>query len=182
MITPFLTIDPGKSRANGLGFAVFVNATLIACGVIVPFSTDLSSVAIECSDLLRSYVSTFVQDFSVAIVEEMKYLPPDRRDFKARTRADAVANDLLQLQAVGAFVAGRFSSRVIFLPARQWKGNRPTNVIQNLCQRAMTLSEQAVTGVYLRQGQAPTCIPAGKEHNIWDAIGIGFAALGRLKG
>jgi len=141
-----LDLDPGR---KGFGWAARLDQTVIAASVVPPpppprdfdrASTvavaDHAELAIRCALAVRAGV--LLPAASVG-VEYMVHYPPKpaprgvkRRqpDEKART---AIANDLLELQAIGALVARAFvacPASIIYRTAAQWKGSTDTDAIE----------------------------------------------------
>ena len=86
-----------------------------------------------------------------------------------RQRADKVANDLLDLQAIGGIIAGRSGAgEIVYYTAREWKGQRPKEATKHLVEKTLSLQERLV------YDQVLASVASGLRHNVIDAVGIGL--------
>lgn len=87
-------------------------------------------------------------------------------------------NDLIDLAAAGMAVASKLSApganvRQIY-PA-EWKAQVPKKICQKRIDRVLSIEERA------RMVSCMIAVKPSLRHNLWDAIGIGLFALGRVK-
>lgn len=162
-----LAIDPG---IKGLGWALFEHRQLARCGVVPEFPR----VAYQAPDLgdLCSWASVKVSEAlggakaDAVAVERMRHYPGSSHN-------DAKANDLLDIQAIGAYVAGAcavFGTGVHYYAPQEWKGSTPKAVMGRRILAALTPHEAGIAAQ----------IQGSKAHNATDAIGIGLHHLARL--
>lgn len=160
-----LVCDPGKKHPGWSAWAV---TELVACGLArVPKGRHtLGQRALLIADQLPSGAD-------VCVVERMFHYPSHgRRD--SRHAADAKANDLLDLQAIGGIIAGRSGAgEIVYYTARDWKGQRPKEATKHLVEKTLTPQERLVYGQALAQ------VASGLRHNVIDAVGIGLRHLRR---
>lgn len=115
------------------------------------------------------------------VVERMFHYPTHGRQ-DSRQRQDRVANDLLDLQAIGGIVAGHVvapGGSIEYVTAHGWKGETPKDVTARRImgpERPILLPEELEI---LRRILA--AIPKGLHHNVLDALGIGLWKLRRWK-
>lgn len=176
-MTPHLTIaiDPGK---RGLGWSAFgpamegnpptdfLTAGLARLGKVRP--PNLGGQAI--------YLASQVPGgFAEAVVEQMfQYPTHGRRD--SVQRQDRVANDLLDLQAIGGIVAARCcSGDITYVTAHGWKGEMPDEVVKRRV-------EKILSEIELRKLSAALAdVPEGLHHNMWESTALGLWKLKRWK-
>lgn len=87
-------------------------------------------------------------------------------------RGTTDANDLLDLTyRLGQFVQAMRPGQITRLAPREWKGQVPKKIMQARIEAQLSAEEKK-----------RVCRPVqtALEHNVWDAIGIGLHALGRL--
>lgn len=158
-----LSIDPGRK----MGWAAWYSRSLVGCGVATTKKKDIGEAAKELADLIP-------QRPQITIVEEMVHYPG-----KSRTQGtqEALANDLIQVTAFGALVAGLIGSEVVrYIPAQKWKGTRPTEgVVDRAVEKALASEELEVYHKSLGE------LPKGIRHNLVDAVGIGLKVHGRFR-
>jgi hypothetical protein len=167
-----LAIDPGK---KALGWSAWAAGELLSAGIArlprgfrLQGEASLGAQAVE----LASQVPTGAEE---AVVERMVQYPTrGRRD--SVQRQDALANDLLDLQAIGGIVAARcVTGGIYFATPHEWKGELPKEVV---ILRVRNL---------LSEGEAKTLegaledIPASLRHNALEAVGLGLWRLKRWK-
>jgi hypothetical protein len=162
-----LAIDPGK---KGLGWSAWNFGELLAAG-IARSPRGLHHLG-EQAIALAAQVPSGADE---AVVERMVQYPSrGRRD--SVQRQDALANDLLDLQAIGGIVAARcVTGGIYFATPHEWKGELPKEVV---ILRVRNL---------LSEGEAKTLegaledIPASLRHNALEAVGLGLWRLKRWK-
>lgn len=161
-----ISIDPGR---KSLAWARWVGAHLVQCGLARTKATDLSAAAYDLAHQVPDLGAGLDR---LVTVEEMVHYPAKGRT-DARHRADAIAADLLDLQAIGGYVAGYLRAPVRWIPARSWKGQVPKEVTERRVGAILTRPERDIL--------ATACVglPQGLRHNVIDAVGIGLFALGR---
>lgn len=142
---------------------------------------SLHVVCMEHADRVRAGLN-IQRDVVDVVVEQMRMnkhqdwdrAPGPRRDIDARVaKLIALANDLLDVQAVGARVAACVGSRLHYAPVNTWKGSAPKHVTEARAREKLTPTELATVESVLR------CVPSGLAHNLWDAVGVGLWATGR---
>lgn len=163
-----LAIDPGLEF---LAWATFYEKRLLSCGLSIVYKERQT-----LGELARSHVNNVPRlNYDYIVLEEMRHYPAKG----ARHIADAKANDLLRLQLIGAYVSGSLSleqTQFISAPAMQWKGQVKKHVTKHRVYDALDEREQEVFAHDVKR------IAESKRHNVFDAIGIGLFALGRIKG
>lgn len=157
-----LTIDPGL---RGCGAALFYEKSLAhAFYVQNPIVRGGGYKAhANMARAVRLWADAATTDVRKVIIEFPRIYP-----HAAQQKGDP--NDLLELTGVGGAIAALFSKADIEsrFPA-EWKGQVPKDVMVKRIQNALDISEKAsVRSV------------GAKDHNTWDAVGIGLAYLGRL--
>jgi hypothetical protein len=93
---------------------------------------------------------------------------------KGMPAAIAKGNDLLELQAVGAYVAGALGTLRYASPGT-WKGQTSKEVTENRVHKYLTPSELAIVREALSKHRD------GLAHNLYDAVGIGLHGTGRYR-
>lgn len=83
------------------------------------------------------------------------------------------ANDLIDVQTVGAVYVTRAAREVRFVRALDWKGNVPKDIHHKRIRKQLDSAETAVLE------EALTKAPKGSHKEILDAVGIGLWAIGR---
>jgi hypothetical protein len=194
-----LDLDPGR---KGFGWAARLDTTLIAAGAVPPpppprdFArapavavAEHAELAIRCALLAAGVPPSGPVAASVG-VEYMVHYPPKRArrvpgrtvrqpqepDEKART---AIANDLIELQAIGALVARAFvmmPSAITYRTAPQWKGSTDTDVIERRLSEwwGWLPEELPVWNGVMR-------LPLGLRHNAVDAGAMSLVRAGRFR-
>lgn len=177
-----LAVDPGYSRKNATGFALFLSEdgtdqyTLKDVQLIRTTRHPETDVMYEVQSLLHTWV--FRDPLTVAVeVPEL-----------VRGRSEN-ANDVLRLESVNGAVWGavayarRFDytlspsegTRLCRLPVSTWKGRGiPKAKTWSQVQKALWPTEHAAL-VNRLQGA-----PLGVKHNVIDAVGIGLYVAGRI--
>lgn len=156
-----LSIDPGS---KGLAWAEWSGGNLFAAGL-----SRTSAEALE--DRALDHSRPFTRErFDIVVLERMTHYP----NAKAR---DAKANDLLDLQMIGATVAGRVLSMdgsLVYARAPEWKGQVPKEIMRERIFAALDNLEKLRLEVALEK------VPKSLQHNVYDAIGIGLWFFSRL--
>lgn len=156
-----LAVDPGK---NVCGYALFHDKTLIRCGLsVLPAGPaklgaiaeyHYRSIAFDAAEADRVYV------------EEMSL---NRGRDGTLSKAIATANDLLKLQAVGAYIAGRLRASLVYVPPAK----HDKRVTQNRAEATLSPSELEIVTKSLQDYRASI------HHNLYDAVLHGLRAVGR---
>lgn len=158
-------IDPGR---QALSWSFFVHKELVGAGLVrSKEGLPLGQQALHFSEQLPPGAH-------ICIVERMfQYPSHSRKD--SRQRQDALANDLLDLQAIAGIVAGRTGAeRIHYLTAHEWKGTVPKEVTKHRVEKALQPWELAVYAESLLK------VPGGLRHNVIDAIGLVLRYLRRM--
>lgn len=163
-------IDPGKKQLAWAHFElnVFQSAGLSRFPLkALTWDTGIADYAF--------YHGTQVPPADMVVVEGMYHYPPGPENKLSRKAQIAVANDLLQLQAIGCLVAGNVGKRWDVRTASEWKGQVDKDVTKRRAGRELDLLE-------LTRAQACLAkVPPSLQHNVWDAIALGLTYLGRVK-
>lgn len=158
-----LTIDPGS---KGLAWAEWQGATMLSCGLHITEQVDIEDRAQDHADYFRA------EAFARVVVERMTH-------YSTGQARDAKANDLLDLQLIGAYVAGKSiepDGRILFVRPAEWKGQVPKDVMGRRIFAKLSDTEKE------RYGNETHRIRPSLRHNVLDAIGIGLWFFGRLGG
>lgn len=162
-----ISIDPGVRRC---GVALFVDERLVRAGLVSLTAAAAEEGDAECCNALAGAVTGFpgrIPYLTDIVVEFPKVYPA------AQQKGDQ--NDLLRLAAVAGACMTRvtvFGERRFVFP-REWKGTiDPDAFIERRIKPALAAEEHARIE-----------LPSAKSlsHNVYDAIGIGLWALGRLE-
>lgn len=155
----FISIDPG---CDATGVALWDDAKLVSADLIESeksgayFVRDWRDIAIGVRRFIRTTACL------VAVIEF-----PVIYESRAKSKADP--NDLLKLAGlVGAIT----QSLSLICPVKlvtpvQWKGQRPKSVIENRCLVELNNVEKSFVPKLAKS----------KQHNVWDAVGIGLRFL-----
>jgi hypothetical protein len=120
-------------------------------------------------DLWQAGRDTHLLGVESVVIEKMVHYPGQHG-----ARADAQANDLIDLTAASCLLAGSLKPREIrFVTPHEWKGSLPKEVCHARIQKKLTPAELGILAV------ASSKIRGSLVHNLWDAVGIGLFALGR---
>jgi hypothetical protein len=111
---------------------------------------------------------------SVAVVERMVAYPTQGRK-DSRQSQDAKANDLLDLQAIGAHVAAKLAETTVYYSAHEWKGQTDADIVRMRVVRELDEYELALLC------QAKEAYPDSLHHNIYASLGLGLKYLGRYR-
>ena len=163
-------IDPGK---KALAWAHFDGSSLIKAG-LSRFPKDAVTWDMNLAEY-ACYHALQVPPADVAVLEGMFQYPPGPQAKLTPKAQIAVANDLLQLQAIGGIVAGKVGDKVILLTAAEWKGQVDKSVTQHRLQETLDLLELTRLQACLAK------IPPSMQHNTYDAVALGLTYLGRMR-
>jgi hypothetical protein len=169
-----LAFDSGR---EGFGWAVGDPDKVVACGVVqspkavrVYSQVSIEDVAANVIQHLRELVGLTMD---VCYVERMVHYPPRPGERTNERKRTAIANDLLDLQAIAALVAGALRpAKVVYRTPFEWKGNLDTEVIERRLRKVLTPAEVALVDAIQ---------PAGLRHNGWDATGLLCSQTGRVR-
>ena len=168
-----LAVDPGWN----LGWALFDNGTLYSCGLVSPKS-DPSEGTFCRAHVVASHVFCCALPPTKTPIDLVIEYPQVYR--QGQLKGDP--NDLLPLVAIGQAVAQKLAyelddftilDRIKAPHPHDWKGSVPKDIMQKRIERALSTAE--VQTALAGMPKART-----KQHNVWDAIGIGLWALDRL--
>ena len=156
-----LTIDPGFSKSNATGFAVFAGAGLIECGAYSPKAESFEARLLEITDWCWRAKARY--DLTELVIELPKVYPGPQQ------KGDP--DDIVKLATLCGAIAGRAPDGVrLRLPRpRDWKGNVPKAIMLARIEAKLHPAERAIFDG-----------AKGKRDAILDAIGIGLWACGRL--
>lgn len=155
------SLDPGGRK--GLAWADFGNGDLVRCGVARTKEREMGKIALDFAKGVPSLTP------DVVIVEEMCIYP-------GQTASLGAENDLLKIQALASYVAGRSgASQVIWVKAREWKGNVPKNVTRSRVHDQLNVVEALV----FQQGIEK--LPAALHEDVYDAVALGLYYLKRYR-
>ena len=158
--TRVLAVDPGK---HALGWSAWSGGDLVACGLARAEGRDLGALA-------AALVEQVPCGADVAVVERMVHGYTSMAAIK-----DKVAKDLLDLQAIGGYVAGASGARkVVWASAHEWKGETPKTVTAKRVDKALRPEELATMRAALKT------IPKALRHNLVDGVAIGLWYLRRI--
>lgn len=161
-----LAIDPGAHTA---GWAAFKGQKLIQAGLARANknmdAAERAQALVRAMLLVRASVTP--KDFFDTVVVEYPIVYPG-----ARTVGDP--NDIVAV----AYAAGAMAhavaatmSRVVAVTPRTWKGTVPKHIHHARLQQ----THPKAVPVVKRSG------PAGMQHHVWDAVGLGYWQLERTR-
>lgn len=179
-----VAIDPGRN----LGFAVFLYRQeppvlelpnrpvgvwyLHTAGLVCSNARSIDQQATETRAETQKRVLSALwagglnpSQYPLSVCELMEWRPDDQR---------SNAQDLIRVATVGAAVAGMVSPDLRFVTPNDWKGQVPKEVMFRRVEKLLT-SEEMTT--LLRDVSA---YPVNLRHNVYDAVGIGLYATGRM--
>jgi hypothetical protein len=184
-----LSLDPGR---QGFGWAAIDARKLVACGVVpqpdkardyqqVAARSVASGVALVIRQALSERCD--LRLMGRVVLERMVHYPPSpgakiKQDERTRTK---VANDLLDLQLIGALVAAALCPlmAITLRAAREWKGSTDTAVLER-----RLLEGLGTVPPLLDEHERALLLavkPAGLRHNAVDAISLGLQECGRVR-
>lgn len=149
-----LTADPGKAH---VGWALFYNGGLSLCGL-------LRFDGFEYADLQKESGCP-----DAVIIERPKVYP------QRRQKGDP--NDLIDIAFTGGSIAAHVKHACGFanihtVTPRDWKGTVPKEISHSRITKSLLASEQD----YEIYSKYTTGIPKSLQHNVMDAIGMGYWA------
>jgi len=178
-----VAIDPGRN----LGWSVFIYRAeppvlelpgrnpgwlLRAAGLVCSNSRGIDEQATATRAEVQKRVLSALwagglnpSQYPLSVCELMEWRPDDQR---------SNAQDLIRVATVGAAVAGMVSPDLRFVTPNDWKGQVPKEVMFRRVEKLLT-SEEMTT--LLRDVSA---YPVNLRHNVYDAVGIGLYATGRM--
>lgn len=157
-----LTIDPGVRACGWAGWgptAPGEPGRLGAAGV----SRVRADATIEWA--CREHTEQIPRGAAHVVIESMAWRPGDAR---------SNPNDLIAVQTVAAFLAGRMGGFLEFVPAATWKGTIPKGVHHERIRAVLEEGERRI----LEEALAIT--PKAHHKEILDAIGIGLYYSDRI--
>jgi hypothetical protein len=162
-----LSIDPGSSAKGALAMSLFLRGQW-AAGQVLALPKNLAAACTAARAAAVNLVGIWPLDF--VVVEEMRARPQ-----RASGKAWSEVAQLLELQAIAAYVAGSFNCPVRYLTVNQWKGSLPKEICHaRLRDLVFAADEWARIEACAKQY-------GGRGHNLLDSAGIGAAALGRFR-
>lgn len=177
-MTHTLSIDPS---VNCLGWALWLNTQLVDAGMSRKPEGRMALdrvCELHCAAISLGLGCHSVAGVGVVWVEQMRL----NRGQDGASVAEAIAkgNDLLDVQAVGANVAGEFG-RLRYVHVNTWKGTATKKVTENRARNVLTAAELAIVEGFLavRPLDLTRKVWEGLAHNVWDAVGIGLHGVGR---
>lgn len=163
----FMAIDPGFSKGNGTGWALFVNRQLHSLGLADSDEADFGARIREICAAVPAF-----QPQPHRVIEHMRIYPGPQQ------KGDQ--NDLLNLaflEGALALAAPSFS----LVPARSWKGNAPKAVMQD---RIVKRFDELAGGDPIESSIFTNAMQKirsqEKRGSLIEAAGIGLWAVGRL--
>jgi hypothetical protein len=168
------SIDPSSGATSALGWAAWASNELVCAGLVRGLRAKLDSKCQHYADAVKLGSHVFGSGRRAVFVEQMQM--SQGRDGSGEKRTIiAKANDLLELQAVGAYVAGALGGSLCYVPVGTWKGSAPKHVTEARARAALSPAELAIVEAELARHRG------GLGHNLWDAVGIGLHATGRYR-
>lgn len=158
-----ISVDPGKFLC---GLAVFQDGKLVHAKLVESSKAMGSGPAVwvAMADAVKQTVEATELGVSTVVVEVMQV-------YKAGLQKGD-PGDLIEVAGVSGAVCMAFpwaKTHMGFKPA-QWKGQLPKAVMEKRIKEALSTTEI---------GRITKC-SAALRHNVWDGIGIGLKALGRI--
>lgn len=154
-----LAVDPGL---RGCGVALFSGQNLIRCAYLRGSKDAKDGAAWAC---MAQEVWEWAGADATRIVSEFPKVYS-----AGKSKGDP--EDLLQLAGVVGALSALFSGTVQVVRPYEWKRQVPKDIMTSRIINRLTGPE----GEVARHG-----MPARSyQHNVWDAIGIGLHALGRI--
>jgi hypothetical protein len=168
-----LFIDPGISEENGTGWAHFVEnigvAFVHSCGLVqAPRNYPLWRKCLFIMHHVNAAAAPGTGGpYDLLVIEHMRVYPI------ARMKGDP--NDLLDLAVLEGTLLQISAADQKLVPARDWKGQVPKNVMKPRIQRSLSEAERSVVR------DATQSMNAKAASNVWDALGLGLHHYGRLR-
>jgi hypothetical protein len=162
-----IAIDPGKKN---LAWAAFFGAELVSCGLARARTGERFDLELNAAALAEG----IPKGFDHAVVERMVHYASIHRKDTIQLQ-DSIANDLLDLQEIGAIVAcASGATRLFYYTPHQWKGPRPKNVVHKQVRGVLSADETKTLETCLKP------IPSALRHNPLDAVGLGLRHVRRI--
>jgi hypothetical protein len=158
-MTRIVSIDPG---VHEIGFALWQDDVLWNAGMLPsPFDNP------------EAWRAKNVWTVDTIVIERPQVYERPLKTKNGRV-VDIDKNDLITLALVAGEVAGATRSTcnaaVVYTRPAAWKGALPKGLMKNrMLKRLSSIEQQRVS----------LPIAVSKQHNVWDAIGIGMHHLGR---
>ena len=169
-VTCLVSIDPGVSAKNALGFGVYFNRELVGAGIVRPEKHEsLYSIAHRSHHKILMHVSRVTTVVDEVAVEWMQL-------YGALGKGNS--EDLIRLTAVGSLVAGMFLPLLVtYVPVSSWKGSMPEDATTTHVRKRLSPNELLIaeSNFAIDAPRAPAI-----WHNGWAGIGIGLNRLGRM--
>lgn len=163
-----VAIDPGKKC---LGWAIAHDGIITACGAAQPRGVNGRNLGALARNLAMQIPLGPVRT-DLVIIEHMMHYPTKGR-IDTVQRQDAIANDLIDLAAIGAYCGAQQNAlSVVFRTPAEWKGQVPKAVHQRRIWGKLHTWEHKIFG--------DVKLADHLKHNVMDAIGIALHELGRL--
>lgn len=177
-----LSIDPSCSVSGGLGYAILnMDAQIFGgsknkpfvshCGNITPFCTDSRLITKEelCNkvvEIWQHHAGFSTEPFALAIEKPAIYPESQVRH-----------SDITNLIEFVGMLSRSFRPKWKFTPLiREWKGDKPKSETREYIMSILDFYSKKALERDL------SCVPTGKQHNVFEAIGLGvFAAEVLLK-
>jgi hypothetical protein len=157
-----LSVDPGVNEA---GVAVWEDARLTSAWL---------AQGGGWLETARSIKARLYDSYPLSIIEGLE-LAIERPQVYTQNRLKGDPNDLIDLALMAGALVGMVEIEIggitLYLP-RQWKGQLPKDVTTERSQKKLSKDERAVI-------ELPRSV--GKQHNVWDAVGIGLRHLRRVR-
>jgi hypothetical protein len=168
-----LSFDPSCSVSGGLGYAIInmdaeifggsKNKPFIShCGNVTPFSADSRLITKEelCNKVVEiwQHHAGFTNEPFVLVIEKPVLYPGTQ----------VRSSDITSLSEFVGMLGRSFRPKWKFTPLpREWKGNKPKNETKEYILSILDFrSKQALE-------RDLSCVPNGKRHNVFDALGLG---------
>ena len=181
---------PGTQRSNGTtarseGSLISMDPGVTTCAAVrwVGGRLTLAALYVRPAGLARrgsllasELLSRVAQEASQYLVRNMpraEALVVERMQIYPGKTKNTQPNDLLDVQAVGALVAGRLSDDVVWVHPNEWKGTVPKRIDHARSEKSLSPEELTKLRACLR----PYAL--GLHEHIWDAVGIGLDYLRR---
>jgi len=162
-----LAIDPGKRDA---GVSLWDDKELAAAWLAKGSEVHAKSYTWPVATAIA--IATSLEE-RVPVCTLQKIVIERPQIYRPEFMKDKDPNDLIDLAIMGGALVGvllkNCQSAIFYLP-KDWKGQAPKVVINERVNKRLSSDEQ-------RRIDWP---PRHKQHNVWDALGIGMKAVGRL--
>ena len=168
-----ISIDPG---VRGCGVSLFVGGQLVAASY-VPGIGGHANPLLECANEVVGQIDTW--GVTAKNMEEYEMSPIPRANIAVievpqiyrEAQQKGAQEDLIRLAIVVGTVAHAiedYCHSILFIEPHDWKGNTPKDISETRTRGKLSPEElQCVEDA------------GAKQHNTWDAIGIGLWRVGR---